>query len=277
MTLDDAYRFCFAELSDRNIDEADFKSLCLVCGIAGINNSDYPVSKKKIIDKNKLNSALNRLIDGEPLQYVLGKWDFYESEFYVGEGVLIPRPETEELVEKAIEVIRSISQPVVYDLCSGSGCIGISIAKKRNDAMVYCVEKSTDAFTYLCKNAVGLSNISCINDDINNDIELPSADLIVSNPPYIKSDLLPFLQEEVKKEPAMALDGGSDGLDFYRLINDKWHNKLKKDAYLLLEIGNEQGKDIKQVLNHFKDIKVIKDIYNNDRIVMAKRLDKFSK
>lgn len=130
MKLDDAYRFCFAELSDRNIDEADFKSLCLVCGIAGINNSDYPVSKKKIIDKNKLNSALNRLIDGEPLQYVLGKWDFYESEFYVGEGVLIPRPETEELVEKALEVIRNISHPVVYDLCSGSGCIGISIAKK---------------------------------------------------------------------------------------------------------------------------------------------------
>lgn len=162
-------------------------------------------------------------------------------------------------------------------ICVRAAAVSEFPLQKRNDAMVYCVEKSTDAFTYLCKNAVGLSNISCINDDINNDIELPSADLIVSNPPYIKSDLLPFLQEEVKKEPAMALDGGTDGLDFYRLINDKWHNKLKKDAYLLLEIGNEQGKDIKQVLNHFKDIKVIKDIYNNDRIVMAKRLDKFSK
>lgn len=277
MTLEEAYKFGITELTDKNIDECDFKSLCLVCSVAGIKNSDYHICKNKTIDEKKFNFYLSRLIDGEPLQYVLGKWDFFESEFYVGEGVLIPRPETEELVEKAIEKIKTIKNPVIFDLCAGSGCIGISIAKKRCDAKVYCIEKSADAFSYLHKNANALNNVVCIKDDINYDIELPPADLIVSNPPYIKSALIPFLQEEVKREPAMALDGGMDGLDFYRVINDKWHNKLKNGAFLLLEIGNEQGKDIKQVLNHFQDINVIKDIYNNDRIVIAKRLDKFSK
>lgn len=273
MTLQKAYEHSMEVLSSNNIDESDFKSLCIVCSIAGIKNSEYYIQKDKTIDETVLNNCLKRIIDGEPLQYVLGKWDFFESEFCVGEGVLIPRPETEELVEKALEIICNVTNPVIYDLCAGTGCIGISIAKKRSDAQIFCVEKSEDAFSYLTKNASDTANVECINDDINNEIELPLADMIVSNPPYIKSDLLPLLQNEVKREPSMALDGGTDGLDFYRIINDKWYNKLKKGAVLLLEIGNEQGNDIKKILNNFQSVNVIKDMYNNDRIVIAKRLD----
>jgi release factor glutamine methyltransferase len=135
---------------------------------------------------------------------------------------------------------------------------------------VFCVEKSKDAFEYLSKNALNVDNVTIVNDDINNDIDLPLADIIVSNPPYIKSADISTLQDEVKCEPKMALDGGDDGLDFYRIINDKWSAKIKKDGVLLLEIGNEQGSDIKTVLSNFNDVAVKQDIYKNDRIVIAK-------
>jgi release factor glutamine methyltransferase len=270
MTLKEAYNYSVQFLQGNNVDEADFKALCLVCHLAGIRNSEYNFHIDDEIIMSRLAKSLWRLKSGEPLQYVLGKWDFYESEFYVGKGVLIPRPETEELVEYAIKCAKKYQNPVVYDLCAGSGCIGISIAKAVPNAKVFCVEKSKDAFEYLSKNALNVDNVTIVNDDINNDIDLPLADIIVSNPPYIKSADISTLQDEVKYEPKMALDGGDDGLDFYRIINDKWSAKIKKDGVLLLEIGNEQGSDIKTVLSNFNDVAVKQDIYKNDRIVIAK-------
>jgi release factor glutamine methyltransferase len=270
MTLKDAYNYSVTYISKLNIDEAEFKALCIVCTIADIKNSEFNLCISKEISDDILNEKLELLASGEPLQYVLGKWDFYESEFYVGEGVLIPRPETEELVDLVIKDSIKIKNPVIYDLCSGTGCIGISIAKKNKLANIYCVEKSDIAFSYLSKNSNGISNVHTICDDINNDIDLPLADIIVSNPPYIKSEDVFHLQSEVQREPSMALDGGEDGLEFYRIINDNWSCKLKKNGLLFLEIGNEQGEDIKSVLTNFYDITVIKDMYSNDRIVRAK-------
>lgn len=159
-------------------------------------------------------------------------------------------------------------------MCSGSGCIGISIAKAVPEAVVYCIEKSDDAFYYLEKNAKGVSNVNIIHGDINDSFDIEPADIIVSNPPYIKSDDISSLQSEVLFEPEMALDGGTDGFDFYRIINDKWADKLKPSGMLFLEIGNEQGDGIKSVLTSFCDIRVVKDIYKNDRIVIAKPLDR---
>lgn len=273
MTLKEAYGYSVLFLERNNIDEADFKALCLVCHLDGIKNSEYNFHTDDEIIMSRLAKSLWRLKEGEPLQYVLGKWDFYESEFYVGKGVLIPRPETEELVDIAIKYVKSYSNPVVYDLCSGSGCIGISIAKACPNSKVYCIEKSEEAFEYLIKNAKGVNNAIAINDDINNDIDLPNADVIISNPPYIKSEDIASLQSEVQHEPKMALDGGSDGFDFYRIINDKWFSKMNSNGKLLLEIGNEQGNDIKNILSNFKDVEIIKDIYKNDRIVIANTLD----
>ena len=156
-------------------------------------------------------------------------------------------------------------------MCSGSGCIGVSIAKAVPDSKVYCIEKSKDAFEYLKKNSDGVNNAILINDDIFNDIDIENADLIISNPPYIKTSDLANLQDEVKKEPQMALDGGIDGLDFYRIINTKWSSKLKSNGILMLEIGEEQGKDIADVLTEFNNVEVKKDMYGNDRMVVAKR------
>ncbi|MCM1286369.1 MAG: peptide chain release factor N(5)-glutamine methyltransferase [Acetobacter sp.] len=269
MTLKQSYSYSVNFLELNGVDEADFKAFCLVCHLAGIKNSEYEFHKDDEIILGRLAEKLWKLKCGEPLQYVIGKWDFYESEFYVGKGVLIPRPETEELVDLAVRYVKKLDRCVVYDLCAGSGCIGLSIAKACPNAEVYLIEKSSDAFFYLEKNAKNISNAHIICDDINNTDNVLMADIIISNPPYIKTDVVPTLQKEVLNEPVMALDGGEDGLDFYRIINEKWSSLLKKNGVLFLEIGDDQGEAVVNVLSNFDDISVIKDLSGNDRIVKA--------
>lgn len=269
MTLKEAYNYGAYFLSCNGVDEAEFKALCLVCHLAGIKNSEFETHKSDDIILKHLADLLWRVKSGEPLQYVLGKWDFYESEFEVGKGVLIPRPETEELVSLAVKKIKALGKCTVFDLCAGSGCIGISIAKACPKSTVYLIEKSAQAMFYLLKNAEGISNTKVICGDIAANFELPTADVIISNPPYVKSADIKALQKEVLYEPETALDGGSDGLNFYRIINDKWNAKLKDGGFLMLEIGNDQRESIKTVLTAFKNINVIKDMYGNDRIVTA--------
>lgn len=271
MILKQAYDKAVCDLRCANIDEADFKSLCLVCHIAGIKNSAFAFHSDDEIDECEFDSKLAQLLSGEPLQYVLGKWDFYESEFFVGRGVLIPRPETEELVCLCVDMLKNINFPTVIDLCSGSGCIGISIAKKIKGSSVFCVEKSKDALHYLNLNANGVDNVTVTEGDITQPLDLPMADIIVSNPPYIKTADLPLLQKEVQTEPSMALDGGDDGLYFYRVINDLYAKNIKDGGALLLEIGDEQGESIKDVLTNFSDVKVLKDMYGNNRMVVAQK------
>lgn len=274
MTLSDAYAYSAMFLEKNGIDEADFKALCCVCSLAKIKNSEYPLHKQDFVSDKRLADMLWRLKAGEPLQYVLGSWDFYESEFFVGKGVLIPRPETEELVERASEYIEKLGKCIVLDLCSGSGCIGISIAKKCKNAFVYLIEKSSDAMPYLKKNAKNVNNTQIICADITKPDGLEAvctADVIVSNPPYIKSSEIELLQKEVLREPRMALDGGKDGLDFYRAINDNWYDKLKSGGRLFLEIGNDEGESAAAVLNKFDNVRVIRDMYSNDRIVTAEK------
>ncbi len=271
MNLKEAYNYGVYFLSANGIEEAEFKSLCLVCHLDSIKNSQFKLHFDDEIIMKRFADLLWRVKSGEPLQYVIGKWDFFESEFFVGKGVLIPRPETEELVELAVCKAKQYKNPVIIDLCSGSGCIGISIAKKIPSSKVYCIEKSTDAMFYLSKNAQGTENVNLVNADINDDVGIEKADIIISNPPYIKSDEIDSLQSEVKYEPRMALDGGTDGLDFYRIINNKWYNKLKENGILLLEIGSDQGKTINSVLTDFNNVEVKKDIYGNDRMVIAQK------
>lgn len=269
MTLKEAYNYGTYFLSSNGVDEAEFKSLCLVCHLAGIENSEYLQHTEDDIIMKRFADLLWRVKSGEPLQYVIGSWDFYESRFFVGKGVLIPRPETEELVSLVIKEIKTMGECVVYDLCAGSGCIGISIAKACPSATVYLVEKSADAMFYLLKNAQDIPNAKVICADISKNVALENADVIVSNPPYIKTCDIADLQKEVLFEPAMALDGGNDGLDFYRIINDNWSGRLNENGRLFLEIGNDQGAEIKNILSSFDNVNVIKDMYGNDRIVTA--------
>ncbi len=273
MTLKEAYDYGVYFLSANGIDEAEFKSLCLVCHIDGIKNSEFELHKNDEIIMKRFADLLWQVKSGEPLQYVLGKWDFYESEFYVGRGVLIPRPETEELTELAIKLAEEKNKPVVIDLCSGSGCIGISIAKAVPYSKVYLVEKSKAAFEYLLKNAKGTENVNSLNIDIFTLPEIEKADIIVSNPPYIKSNEIELLQREVQKEPKEALDGGADGLDFYRFIAENYKAYLKDNGCLLFEIGESQGAAVAEILenNGYKNIEIKNDIYGNARIALCRK------
>ncbi len=272
MTLKEAYDYGVYFLSANGVDEAEFKSLCLVCHLDGIKNSQFEFYKSDEIIMKRFADLLWRVKSGEPLQYVIGKWDFYESEFYVGKGVLIPRPETEELTDLAVKFAKKIKNPVVIDLCAGSGCIGISIAKAVKNSKVYLVEKSEDAFVYLKKNADSVNNTILINEDLYNLPQIEKVDIIVSNPPYIKSNEISSLQSEVLEEPIMALDGGVDGLEFYRFISQNYKQYLKNGGRLLFEIGNEQGEDVRSILmsNGYKDIEIKKDIYGNRRMAVAR-------
>lgn len=270
MTLLQAFQTLSEQLHSAAIEEADFKALCLACDAAGIPNSAFRMHRNDEVDEVLIAHYGRRACGGEPIQYILGKWDFFESELAVGPGVLIPRPETEELVELALQCAASATPHVILDLCAGSGCIGISLAKKLPDCTVYCVEKSKGAFQYLKKNAEGIDNVIPVLADIAEQIDLPQSDMIIANPPYIKSAELPTLQREVQQEPKMALDGGEDGLMFYRLINDKWYSKLQPDGVLLLEIGEDQGEAVQKVLTNFTEVTVIRDLYGHPRMVKAK-------
>lgn len=220
------------------------------------NADDIPDTDKAPVFIEKIVQRAN----GYPLQYVLGSWDFYGETFRVGEGVLIPRPETEMLVDFALDFLKIKNNPVVFDLCSGTGCIGLSVAKERPDSKVYLFEKSPDALKYLNENKIFLmcDNAEIIHGDIFKGFsafDVPMPDLILSNPPYIESDEIPALQSEVLFEPSMALDGGKDGLDFYRAIVDLWLKDCR--CAVAVECGEGQANSIKTL---FSDVCAQTDI-----------------
>ncbi len=201
---------------------------------------------------NRFLNMINQRKGGMPVQYVIGEWDFYGETFKVGEGVLIPRPETEMLVDFALDFLKDKKSPVVFDLCAGSGCIGLSVAKIRPDAKVYLLEKSDKAFAYLKANKEKLacSNAELICGDLFsgfNGFDLPKPDLILSNPPYIESAEVPLLQKEVLREPSMALDGGEDGYDFYRALASLWLPYCK--GAIAIECGENQTETIEKLFS----------------------------
>ena len=236
------------------VENAFFDARWLVEKALGINSTQFALKKDKQVSKKdevEFLSLIRRRIAGEPLQYILGEWEFMGYPFLVGEGVLIPRPETELLADFAKDLLKDKKSPVVFDLCSGSGCIAISVAKLLPKAKVYAVEKSGDALGYLKKNVKlnKAKNVEIISGDIADRRLLQGIvpDLILSNPPYIKSEEIPTLQKEVLREPSMALDGGADGLDFYKILAADWLSRLPKGGVMAVECGEAQAEDISQL------------------------------
>ncbi len=204
---------------------------------------------------------------GYPLQYILGEWDFFGSTFKIGEGVLIPRPDTETLVEQTLDICRknNIKAPVIADLCSGSGCIAVTLSRELTGSEVYAVELSDDALPYLRENVrQSGQNIHIIKGDVLDSSAVkavPEPDIIVSNPPYLTEKDMSELQKEVACEPEKALFGGRDGLDFYRKMTPLWKNSLKKGGFIIYEFGMGQHNDVSRILeeNGFKDIQLSRD------------------
>ena len=197
-----------------------------------------------------------RRLNGEPVAYIIGEWDFYGLTLEVDHTVLIPRPDTEVIAERAIELAKMAGEHCrVLDLCAGSGCIGLAVAQQAENCRVVLADLSEDAIRLSRKNARrhGLqSRVSCIRLDAREDPPdlLWDFNLIVCNPPYIRTGDLETLDPSVRNyEPILALDGGADGLDFYRIIAKKWKAALRRTGTLLFEVGYDQAEDVAELLS----------------------------
>ena len=225
-----------------------------------------------------LEDAVNRMVKGEPLAYILGEWEFYGLKLHVTPDVLIPRDDTCAVAEIAIrQALFLDSNPRILDLCTGSGCIGLAIASRVKDAKVTLADLSREALAVAKKN-VALHHmggrVSCVQADAMAEPPafLGMFDMIVSNPPYIDEKDMASLEVSVKDyEPHMALYGGPDGLDFYRSITEKYRHILKPGGYLCYEFGEEQGDDICEILaaNGFTVRQRVKDFCGTERAVIA--------
>lgn len=274
------YREAVKALGDTGCDSPEFDVQQLVLYCLGMNKTQLLLNSGMLLDEAKLiffEECVKRRCNHEPLQYILGMWDFHRFSFKVGEGVLIPRPETELLVDFAVEQIRKNGYSVVYDLCCGSGCVGLSVAKLCPHTKVFCVDISPKAIEYttLNKELLGADNVTVLKGDILDSVGflgLPRPDIILSNPPYIKTEEIKSLQPELAYEPTLALDGGDDGLLFYRALADNWFTYINKGGCIAMEIGEEQGKDVLTLfLDKAQKARIIKDASMLDRVVVIKR------
>lgn len=257
-------------------ENARFEAELIVMNVLGISRSELVLHGKSEVtadEHEKIIKFANRRKSGEPLQYILGECEFMSLQFSVSPGVLIPRADTETLVETVIENCEDSMK--VIDICSGSGCIGISIAHYVKDILVDMVDISDKAVETAKKNiaANGVSErVKVKKMDILNEYPLEKYDIAVSNPPYIETEVIDTLQTEVKDyEPLIALDGGNDGLIFYRRIIDTASNFLKNNGLLAFEIGYNQGESVKAMMSeNFKNVELIKDLCGNDRVVIGR-------
>ncbi|MBM3244391.1 MAG: peptide chain release factor N(5)-glutamine methyltransferase [Candidatus Omnitrophica bacterium] len=242
------------------------------------------LNRNGILDSKKarlISSVLEKRIKGEPIQYILGKTEFMGLEFKVTPDVLIPRPETEILVEKAIEIGR---RPLaaghrlrILDMCTGCGNIAVSMAKFLPQSEAGAVDISPAALEIASYNAkLNKVNVDFIESDLFNTdrLQLLAYGMIVSNPPYIAALEFKKLQRELRSEPPIALNGGEDGLDFYRRIIYSAPQYLEKNGHLLLEIGFKQSGPVKNIFQKsgkFEIIEVVKDYNGIDRIIIARK------
>ncbi len=281
MTINEILKKTIEQLKQVNIEDPNLKAKMLVSNVLKKGKEYLLVNgeeKLNVQQEGKINHGLKKLIEGVPIQYITNKQGFMGLDFYVDERVLIPQPDTETLVEEVIKISTNIESLKVLDLCTGSGTIGISLAKN-------ITAKKIAASDISCR-ALDVAKINCKKHNIKK-IELIESDLfknikekfniIVSNPPYIETGVIETLSKEVKNEPQIALDGGQDGLDFYRIIINEAYNFLEPNGYLCLEIGYNQKDKVINIINNsgkYKNIYSKKDLADNDRVVVCQSIDK---
>lgn len=279
MTYSQLYRTVRDRLSCAGIEAAAYEARCLLEELISIDRLRLISRGNDAVSDDEYNiliSAAEKRADGYPLQYIIGKWSFMGREFLVGEGVLIPRDDTETAVMTCCEAVKELPSPRIIDLCSGSGIIAVTLSKLLKSADITALELSSTAFGYLERNTElnECKSITALKADIfkaYGDFEDGCFDAIISNPPYISRDVIPTLQKEVRHEPVSALDGGPDGLDFYRCIAKDWMPKLKPGGSVTLEIGEEQAQAVMELLseNGIGRIRVVKDIQGLDRVIFG--------
>lgn len=254
-------------------EDADFDARCLLEDIGGLGRHRLPDDTALSSSQEAaLNEALAERLSGRPLQYILGEWEFLSLRLCVGEGVLIPRQDTETLCESVARRMAALASGRVLDLCAGSGCVGLGIASLCSVDSLTMMELSDEAMPYLQKNTARYRpDARIIKADVLTVASHTAGewDVIVSNPPYIPTADLSPLQREVHREPRMALDGATDGLAFYRVIAADWTKKLAMGGLCAVEVGYGQAEQVRTLLAAagLHDIFIEKDLAGKDRVV----------
>lgn len=281
------------KLIQNEIDDASIQGKILMQYVLKQSQSYIIANGEKRLEEHQIDeyrSYIDKIIEGKPIQYITNNQEFMKLNFYVDENVLIPQPDTEILVEevinkcsKNIEMKTSEENAIekkckieILDLCTGSGAIGISLAKYIKESKVTCTDISMKALQVAKLNAeknLVHRNMEFILSDLFENLPKRKFDIIVSNPPYIKTEIIDILQKPVQNEPHLALDGGEDGLDFYKKISKDASKFLKPNGKIYLEIGYDQKEDVIRLLedtNQYESIECIQDLAGNDRVVIAK-------
>lgn len=272
MTIKQNLEYAIKMLNENDIEDARIKARTLLSYVLGkpkeyiIINLEQELEQENIFKKH-----IKELIEGKPLQYITQTQEFFGMQFYVDENVLIPQPDTEILVEAVIEIAKKEEKKIILDLCTGSGCIAISLSENIENSDITATDINKTALEIAKKNDKNKKIIFKQSDMFEN-LESEKFDIIVSNPPYIKTKVIESLEKDVQQEPKLALDGGEDGLKFYRAITENAYKYLNNDGYLCLEIGENQKEEVMELLksNNYQDIYCKKDLAGNDRVIIAK-------
>jgi release factor glutamine methyltransferase len=263
------------QLNSNNVEEPNNKAKRLLAFVLNVPKEFLIINDNKELNKKqevKYKKCIERLIKGEPIQYIIGKQEFMGIDLIVTNDVLIPQPDTEILVEETIKVAKQYDKPKILDLCTGSGAIAIAIKKYIPEAEIVASDLSSKALR-IANNNDRTKKIRFILSDLFENIN-EKFDIIVSNPPYIKTEEIKTLSKEVQNEPLMALDGGQDGLYFYEKIIKQANSYLNQNSYLCLEIGENQKNEIIKKIQYngkYTNIQTYKDLGGNDRVITCKK------
>lgn len=282
MTINDLLIEGRKYLLDTKIEDIPLKVRLLVEHICNMNKFELVINHDKSVTEEQINDfelGLEKIKNNIPIQYITNHQEFMKLNFYVDENVLIPQPDTEVLVEEVIKYAKTLpttsSTPIkILDLCTGSGAIAISLAKYIDNCEVTATDISSKALQIAKLNAeknLVHTKIDFIESDMFKNIDEKQFDIIVSNPPYIESDVISTLSKEVQNEPHIALDGGDDGLKFYRLIIKNAKNYLSENGKIFLEIGFDQKEKLFNLIEESKQFSnqtCIKDLSGNDRVII---------
>ena len=263
------------KLIENQIEDANLIARILLQFTLKLNRSEISLKEEQEVkkeDEKKYKEAIEKIVEGVPLQYITNTQEFYSLNFYVNENVLIPQPDTEILVEEVINVAKKENKTKILDMCTGSGCIGITLAYYLKNAKITASDISKKALEITKRNSKqNKVEIKLVESDLFKNIE-EKFDIIVTNPPYIETNVIKSLSKQVQSEPIIALDGGKDGLFFYRKLLEEAPKYLEKDGYLCMEIGYDQKEKVIELAKRteaFSKIEAKQDLAGNDRIIIC--------
>jgi len=281
LTVLEVLKLSTAYLEEKSIESARLNAELLLASILNCKRIDLYLLFDRPLDENEIaayREFISRRSKHEPLQYILGEVEFYGLKFKVNKNVLIPRPETEFLIEKAISLVNENKLKSILDIGTGSGNIPISLAKNLNGVEITSIDISEEAYKVAEQNSIYnevSGKICLINTDIKNYLPESKFDMIISNPPYVsQNDYSNLSNDIVNYEPAISITDFSDGYEFYRIITNKSDSFLNKGGFLLCEMAQGQSEFIQKMFSDadFSEIKIIKDYQNIDRVIVGRKL-----